>query len=291
MSLPDSTLTKANGQPRKARNQAEFRSVYLTDLQVLAAANGVTLSHVPELPIRRPTSRTGRKALQKTFDADCRRLRRESGAPARTGPPIPGTEHNGHRRFYTIEQCRRGARLSAIARRDQAMPRWLQIQTLHYRRHSLRDIAAQVGMSLSQTHRVVAGRLWREDRDEDGEPKRSPSGLVVNSARGTPQGWVRVMALIEVYRSRCLGDGKLLKRLTARQGAYLEGVVKNQGPDYAAAAVEATERYVVSLADLDTAAAVQRVNQDSGYVVVAYPESTSWQRRLPSSTVCEDGIF
>ena len=164
------TLTKANGQSRKPRNQAEFRSVYIADLQQVAATNGLTLTDVPPLPICRPTSRTGRKALQKTFDADCRRLRRESGAPALTGPPIPGSEHQGHRRFYTLEQCRRGARLSAIARRDQARPRWLQIQTLHYRRYSLRSIARQVDLSLSQVHRVVAGRLWREDGadDEDG---------------------------------------------------------------------------------------------------------------------------
>ena len=276
------TLTKANGQsrkPRKPRNQAEFRSVYIADLQQVAATNGLTLTDVPPLPICRPTSRTGRKALQKTFDADCRRLRRESGAPALTGPPIPGSEHQGHRRFYTLEQCRRGARLSAIARRDQARPRWLQIQTLHYRRQSLRSIARQVDLSLSQVHRVVAGRLWREDgADEkdganegnEGRAERSPFGLVVNNARGTPQAWVRVLALIEVYRSRCLGDGKLLKRLTKRQEAYIEGVVKNRGPDYAAAVVEATERYVISLADLDTAAAVQRVNHDSGHRLAAY---------------------
>ena len=286
------TITKASGQPRKPRDQAEFRSVYIADLMLVAEANGIILTGVPPLPIRLPTSRTGRKALQKSFDADCRRLRRASGAAARTGPPIPGSElDNGHRRFYTLEQCRQGARLSAIARRDQALPRWLQIQTLHYRRHSLRDIAAQIGMSSSQVHRVVTGRLWREAGDEDGAPERSPSGMVVNSARGTPQKWTRVLALNEVYRSRCLGDGKLLKRLTARQGAYLRGVVKNRGPDYAAAAVEATGRYVLSLADLDTAAAVQRLNQDSGYQPAAgtYHAATFWQRREPSSTACEDG--
>ena len=100
---------------------------------------------------------------------------------------------------------------------------------------------------------------------------------------------MRVLALNEVYRSRCLGDGKLLKWLTVRQEAYIKAVVKSRGTDYAAAAAEATERYVISLADLDVAAAVQRVNQDSG-LVAAYRGSTSWQRRLPSSTVCEDGI-
>ena len=51
---------------------------------------------------------------------------------------------------------------------------------------------------------------------------------------------------------------------------------------------------MISLADLDVTTAVQRVNQDSGYrpagAVAAYRESTSWQRRLPSSTVCEGSI-
>ena len=234
---PKYTRQALSGQSRKPRNQAEFRSVYIADLQQVADTNGLNLTDVPPLPIRRPTSRTGRKALQKTFDADCRRLRREAGAPARTGPPIPGSEHNGHRRFYTLEQCRRGARLSAIARRDQALPRWLQIQTLHYRRHSLRTISRQVGMSLSQTHRVVAGRLWKRD----GKAERSPYGLVVNSARGTPREWARVLALNEVYRSRCWSADKLQHRLTVRQGAYIEGIVKHRGPDYAAAVVEATD--------------------------------------------------
>ena len=288
MQHADFTITKASGQPRKPRNQAEFRSVYIADLTRAAEANGTlsNLTNIPTLPIPSPTSRTGRKSLRKSFDADCRRLRRQAGVPAVSGPPIPGSEHNGHRRFYTLEQCRQGQRLSAIARRDQALPRWLQIQTLHYRRHSLRDIARQVGLSSSQVHRVIAGRLW----GADGKRIRTPS-VVVNSARGTPRKWTRVLALNELYRSRCLGDGKLLKRLTARQGAYLRGVVKNRGPDYAAAAVEATERYVVSLASLDVAAAVQRLNQDSGYQPAAgtYHAATFWQRREPSSTACEDG--
>ena len=143
MQHTDFTITKASGQPRKPRNQAEFRSVYIADLTRAAEANGTlsNLTNIPTLPIPSPTSRTGRKSLRKPFDADCRRLRREAGVPAVSGPPIPGSEHNGHRRFYTLEQCRQGQRLSAIARRDQALPRWLQIQTLHYRRHSLRDIA------------------------------------------------------------------------------------------------------------------------------------------------------
>ena len=109
----------------------------------------------------------------------------------------------------------------------------------------------------------------------------TPTAAVVNHARGTP-GWMRVLALNEVYRSRCLGDGKLLKRLTKRQGAYIKAVVKNRGTDYAAAAVERTERYVISLAHLDVAAAVRQVNQDSGYrpagAVAAYRESTSQRR-------------
>ena len=273
-----STLQRLSGQSRKPRNQAEFRSVYIADLQQVAETNGLTLSDVPPLPIRSPKSRVGRKSLQKTFDADCRRLRREAGAPARTGPPIPGSEHNGHRRFYTLEQCRHGGRLSGKARRDQAKPRWVHIQTLHYRGHSLRAISRQVGLSLSQVHRVVANRLWQED----GEAKRSSYRVMGNSLRGTPRQWARALALNEVYRSRCWSADKLLHRLTVRREAYIEGIVKNRGPDYAAAVVAATERYVISLADLDVATAVRRVNQDSGYrpagAVAAYRESTSWQR-------------
>ena len=180
------TLTKAGGQPRKPRNQAEFRSVYIADLARAAEANDIILSNPPELPIPAPTSRVGKKTLRKTFDADCRRLRREAGVPARSGPPIPGSEQTGHRRWYTLAQCRHGGRLSGVARRDQAMPRWERIQQLHYRRHSLRTIARQVGLSHAQVGRVVAGRLWRMD----GSPKQSPSMVVVNSVRGTPrQDW------------------------------------------------------------------------------------------------------
>ena len=282
------TLTKASGQPRKPRNQAEFRSMYIADLVKAAEANGIILSNVPQLPIPAPTSRTGRKALRKSFDADCRRLRREAGVPAVSGPPIPGSEKSGHRRWRTLGQCRHGGRLSGVARKDQAMPRWEQIQLLHYRRYSLRAIARLVELSLSQVHRVVAGRLWRTD----GERKKSPSVVVVNSVRGTPRLWARVLALNEVYRNRCRGEDGIYKRMTARQEAYLKGIIKNRGADNAAAIVEATDRYVRSLASLDVAAAVRQVNQDSGYQPAAgtYHGATFWQRLGPSSTACEDGV-
>ena len=290
MQHTDYTLTKDSGQPRKPRNQAEFRSVYIADLTRAAEANGTlsNLTNIPKLPIRRPTARTSRKALRKSFDADCRRLRREAGIPARTGPPIPGSEQTGHRRFYTLEQCRRGARLSGIARRDQALPVWKRIQTLHYRRLSIRAIARQVGLSRSQVGRVVSGRLWRRD----GRPERSPSRVVVNSVRGTLRTWSRILALNEVYRSRCWGQDKLYLRLRSRQDGYLRGIIKNRGSDHAAAIVEATESYVRSLASFDVAVAVRQVNLDSGYQPGAgtYHGATFWQRRGPSSTACEDGV-
>ena len=280
------TLTKPNGQPRKPRNQAEFRSVYIADLAKAAEANGVTLTNVPQLPIRRPTSRTGRKSMRKSFDADCRRLRREAGAPARTGPPIPGSEKTGHRRFYTLEQQQRGTYLSGISRKDQATPTWERIQQLHYRRCSIRAIARQVGLSGSQVHRVIAGRLW----GADGERIRAPS-VVVHSVKGTPHTWARVLALQGVYLSRCEGDAKVYKWLTTRQAAYQKGIIKNRGADDAAAIVEATDRYVRSLASLDVAMAVKQVNLDSGYQPAAgtYRGATYGQPRWPFSTACEDG--
>ena len=293
MSHTDYTLTKASGQPRKPRNQAEFRSVYIADLMRAAEANGTlsNLTNVPTLPIPSPTSRTGRKSLRKSFDADCRRLRRQAGVPARTGPPIPGSELTGHRRWRTLAECRHGGRLSGISRKDQAMTKWQQIQTLHYRRCSLRAIARQVGLSRSQVGRVVSGRLWRRD----GRPERSPSRVVVvNSVRGTPRTWSRALALNEVYRSRCRGQDKLYKRMTARQEGYMKGIVKNRGADHATAIVAATESYVRSLASLDVAVAVRQVNLDSGYQPGAgagtYHGATFWQRREPSSTACEDGV-
>ena len=282
MQHTDYTLTKASGQPRKPRNQAEFRSLYIADLLRAAEANGTlcNLTGVPTLPIGRPTSRTGRKSLRKSFDADCKCLRRQAGVPARTGPPIPGSERTGHRRWYTLEQSRRGARLSGIARRDQAMPRWEQIQTLHYRRYSLRAIARRVGLGHAQVGRVVSGRLWQRDRS-----------VVVDSVRGTPRPWARVLALNEVYRSRCRGEDGLYKRMTARQEGYLRGIIKQRGVEQAEEIEMATTSYVQSLSALDVEVAVQQVNLDSGYqpAVGTYHGATFWQRREPSSTACEDG--
>ena len=123
MQHTDYTLTKASGQARKPRNQAEFRSVYIADLVKAAEANGITLSNVPhQLPIPAPTSRTGRKALRKSFDADCRRLRREAGVPAVSGlrfrdPRSPATGVGAP--WVNVVN----GRLSGVARRDQAMPR------------------------------------------------------------------------------------------------------------------------------------------------------------------------
>ena len=288
MQHTDYTLTKASGQARKPRNQAEFRSVYIADLARAAEANGIILNNPPELPIPAPTSRVGKKTLRKTFDADCRRLRREAGVSARSGPPIPGSEQTGHRRWYTLAQCRHGGRLSGVARRDQAVTRWQRIQQLHYRRYSLRAIARQVGLGHAQVGRVVSGRLWRIDRNTG----TVTFMVVVNSVRGTPRLWARVLALNEVYRNRCRGEDGIYKRMTARQEAYLKGIIKNRGADNAAAIVEATDRYVRSLASLDVAAAVRQVNQDSGYQPAAgtYNGATFWQRLGPSSTACEDGV-
>ena len=275
MQHTDYTLSKSQGgQPRKPRNQAEFRSVYIADLLRAAEANGRILTNIPELPIRRPTSRTGRKSLRKSFDADCKRLRRAAGAPARTGPPIPKSESNGHRRFYTLAQCRHGGRLSGVARRDQAVTRWQRIQQLHYRRYSLRAIARRVGLGRAQVGRRGV---------------RAP--MVVNSVRGTRRPWARVLALNEVYRSRCRGEDGLYKRMTARQGAYLKGIIKNRGVEQAEEIEMATTSYVQSLSSLDVEVAVRQVNLDSGYQPAAgtYHGATFWQCQEPSSTACEDG--
>ena len=292
------TLTKPNGQPRKPRNQAEFRGLYIAELSRVAETNGVTLSNVPQLPIPTPTSRTGKKTLRKSFDADCRRLRRQAGVPARTGPPIPGSEKTGYRRWYTLEQCRRGGRLSGIARRDQAMARWIQIQTFHYRRHSLRAIARQVGLSLAQVQRIVAGRRWRGDA----EPSRSAQRLVVNSVRGTPHTWARALALNWLYSGRCRENPAHIdtatrpcdtcKGLTTRRSKYLKGITKHRGADRAAEVVAATEDYVRSLSHLEVQLAVAQVNLDSGYKPAAgtYHGATYGQRRGPSSTACEDDV-
>ena len=255
------TVTTASGQPRKPRNQAEFRSQYLADIARVAEASGIILTNLPDLPIRKPTSRTGRKATQKAFDATCRRLRREARVPARSGPPIPGSERSGHRRFYTLDQCRRGGRHSGAQRRRQAMPRWEDIQTLHYRRHSIRAIARQVGLSSSQVHRVVAGRRWRDT----GVPMRSPSPVVVNSVGGTRRPWARALALNSLYLGQCWAGTPAHQRMATRRDRYVMGITKHRGEDIAATIVAATDTYVRSLSHLDVELAVRQVNLDSGY--------------------------
>ena len=165
MQHADFTITKASGQPRKPRNQAEFRSVYIADLTRAAEANGVTLSNLTRASPRclSPLQRHALAVslLRKSFDADCRRLRRQAGVPAVSGPPIPGSERTGHRRWRTLADSSHPGRQSAVARRDQAMPRWQRIarrdQALpRWLRDSdtcttadtpLRDIARQVGLS------------------------------------------------------------------------------------------------------------------------------------------------
>ena len=95
--------------------------------------------------------------------------------------------------------------------------------------------------------------------------QRSPSRVLVNSVHVPPRPWARVLALNEVYRSRCRGEDGLYKRMTARQEGYVKGILKNLGPDTAEAIVEATKSYVLSLASLDVAKAVQKINDDAGY--------------------------
>ena len=126
----------------------------------------------------------------------------------------------------------------------------------------------------------------------EGRSNPSPSRVVGNSVHVPARIWARVLALNEVYRSRCRGEDGIYKRMTARQEAYLKGIIKNRGADNAAAVVAATESYILSLASLDVAAAVRQVNQDSDYQPAAgtYHGATFWQRLGPSSTACEDGV-
>ena len=75
-------------------------------------------------------SRIGKKLVRKALDRYYSALRLSDRRAAKSGPPVPHSEKQGRRRFYDLDQCRRGGRRSGEARRRKAEKKWQAVETL-----------------------------------------------------------------------------------------------------------------------------------------------------------------
>ena len=117
-------------------------------------------NHPPDAPAfpdvdRLGKSRIGKKLFRKAIDRYYSALRRYEGRPAKCGPPIPNSEKHGRRKFYSLEQCRRGGRRSGETRRRKAQKRWREVMTLQRRGFGIRQIARLVGYSAAWVSKLV----------------------------------------------------------------------------------------------------------------------------------------
>ena len=117
-------------------------------------------NHPPDAPAfpdvdRLGKSRIGKKLLRKALDRYHVERRRYEGCPAKSGPPIPNSEKNGSREFYTLEQARRGGRRSGEARRQKVEKRWREVCTLRRRGFGIRQIARVVGYTAGWVSQLV----------------------------------------------------------------------------------------------------------------------------------------
>ena len=104
-------------------------------------------------------SRIGRKARRKALDTYHRTERGQSGRPAKSGPPVPGSERTGRRTFYTLEQARIGGIRSGATRRFNARERHAKVRQLRAEGLSLRAIALVVGYSAATCSRILNGKI------------------------------------------------------------------------------------------------------------------------------------
>ena len=263
MQHADFTITKASGQPRKPRNQGRVSEQYIADLEQQAAANGIILSNLLSSPsaaaIPARAARLYRKPLM--LHADVYAGSRSTGAVWTTNPRQRANRDNGvgthWKKCHVVAVVRAWCGDCGHAQVGKSTDS--PLQTTHPTGHS-----SPGWIVTTQVQRIVAGRRWRKD----GQPRRSPQGVVVNSVRGTPHTWARALALNDLILGQCWAGTQAHKRMVTRREKYLRGITKHRGAEAAATVVAATETYVKSLAHLDVHLAVAQVNLDSGYKVL-----------------------
>ena len=149
-------------------------------------------------------SRIGKKLLRKALDAYYCALRRHEGRPAESGPPIPNSEKNGRREYWTLRQTVYGGRQSGKTRWNRAQPKWRKVETLRRRGFGIRQIARAVGYSAGWVSKLVkrlcpaVRRVFPEHvnhQTHEADPRP------VWSIHGS-----RVLTLAVLYRRRALDD-------------------------------------------------------------------------------------
>ena len=110
------------------------------------------------------TSRIGKKLIRKALDAYYVASRRYEGRPAKSGPPVAGSEKNGRREFYSLEQVRLGGIRSGATRRRQAQLRWNDVASLTIRGFGIREISRIVGYSAGWVSRLIKRLFSKQPR-------------------------------------------------------------------------------------------------------------------------------
>lgn len=219
----------------------------------------------PDLSSVSPNSRIGRKIIRKALDAYHVALRKATGRPAQSGPPIPNSEHKGKRNFYTLRSAVKGGIESGKSRRAKAAPWHKRAFDLARQGRGVRQIARELGKAPSTVSRVLRGIIRTAC-------KLLPKHLLHPSPQ--PQYGARMPTLLTIYAQR-EPEGRRKVWLEKRLSRYIQAI-ESKNPIGASEIIKAATRYAEHLRDMPVDIAIRTVN---GW----YWSTTAWpQGILPS---------
>ena len=204
------------------------------------------------------------------LDAYYKALRRWSGRPAKSGPPIPKSERNGRRDFYTLRHSRNRGRKSGRVRLAKAIPRHKEVIRLRQQGHNPRQIAQRVGYSLGWVYRILKGIALKSTglREHIIHPSQSVRTVkpAYSLARILAYQW-HVAGLLKAtdhdQRNRMRLD-RLLKGFQRREAAYRATLLAKVPDSVASLIVAATDRLVWRLRGEPIEFAIREINSAQG---------------------------
>ena len=207
------------------------------------------------------------------LDAYYKALRRWSRRPAKSGPPIPKSERNGRRDFYTLRHSRNRGRKSGRVRLAKAIPRHKEVIRLRHQGHNpTSDRPAMVGYSLGWVYRILKGIALKSTGLREHIIHPSQPARTVKPAYS--------LARIIVYechletllrrsgidrRDRTRFEWRL-RGFQRRETAYRAALVAKYPSTLARAILSLTDGLAASVRDMEIGKAILALNQLAGVV-------------------------
>ena len=233
--------------------------------------------HTPPAPTPYPDradfgrSRQGRRRYRAALDAFHVAQRRATGRPPKSGPPIPGSEREGRRQFYTLEQCHLGGVRSGAVRRFKVRDRHRVVRDLRDIGCSLREIARRTGYHFTTASRILSGGirsclplprpLRRDGMIVPATPRLD--GPYASPVLAKMRYWAAKLADMVAAggtRKELYNWHRMLNHQRRRVEGYEQGIRRLQGDDDALAILRATDRLLARVLPMEPEEAIREMN-------------------------------